>query len=192
MNHTYLVFLTIGYFDLDTINGPLNLGGGVTIPRLGAEAFLSVPGDMRQKVVAVVDMSNMALEPFSQPFFTTMEARADPSPPPSPPTAPPTPVTLSISYSSYNASTNQLFVAGDGQDVEITAGSTLVLGYGFEQQQVQVSSVVGAGAVQVLGLVRTVYPGSSVSNVHPGYPGPQPGFDYTKYKGVLPYLERIK
>ena len=48
--------------------------------------------------------------------------------------------------------------------------------------------------VLVKGLKRPVWGGSSVSNVRPGYPGPQPAFDYNdpKYKPVIPYLLRVK
>jgi hypothetical protein len=207
VNHTYLVFLTIGYFDLDTTTANPPLPAGVN--RLGAEAYLNVPGDMRQKVVAVVDMSNMALQPTVnapatvQPFFTTLEARADPLPVVPPPAQSP-PVLISMGYSGYDNTTDPnnptLFVAADGQGIAVTTGSQLVIGYGVEQQVVSVTTKPPAapalkpGQLYVTGLTRTAWPGSSVSNVRPGYPGPQQGFDYTltQYKPVIPYLERLK
>lgn len=203
VNHQYVVFLTIGYFDADVVN-PVQVAPNVSIPRLGAEAFISIPGDMRQKVVAVVDMSNMALRADSQvnggdpiatetPFFTSLEATAYGN---GVPTA-----TLSIASSRFvpgaTVAQNQLGVATtDGQEVAV--GGYLVIGYGSEEQVVQVTGIPGPGqvSVQTVGGVpfRTAWGGTCVSNVRPGFPGPQPSFNYTdpKYKGVLPFVERLR
>lgn len=189
VNHNYAVFLTIGYFELDP-SGNVDLGGGLTMPRLAQEAYINIPGDMRQKFFAVVDMSNMAIDPTTnaqaaQPFFTTLEQTARPL---------------------LNGGNVTLFVTTDvnGQvmadGVPVAIGGTLILGYGVEAQAVSVVSVTPGAAGQpaqvvVSGLVRTAWAGSSVSNVRPGYPGPQPGFRYTDapYKGtVLPFIERVK
>ncbi|MBN9119868.1 MAG: hypothetical protein J0I06_12025 [Planctomycetes bacterium] len=187
VNHTYLVFLTIGYFELDGQN-TVDLGGGVTMPRLAHEACLSVPGDMRQKFVAVIDMSGMAINQTARQYFTTLEQTAYAGA-----------TTLLVATDA-----NGNAVATDGTTVAI--GGTLYLGYGAEEQVVSVQSVTpvtvnnGVNSV-VMGqvtlaapLTRTAWGGSSVSNVRPGYPGVQPGFKYSdpNYKPVLPYIERIK
>ena len=199
VSHTYMVFLTIGYFDVVNANPPPPAGwpSGVAVPpTLGAEAFLAVPGDMRQKFVAMIDMSNMALDPAANttasvpPFFTSVETTAYA------PTPPNVPVTLNIAYSSFNGT--NLYVAADGQEIEIKPGDKLILGYGTEQQTVTVRSVgPSAGQVVVIadnGVFRTVWGGTCVSNVRPGYPGPQAGFAYTNpaYRPVLPYIERLR
>jgi hypothetical protein len=201
VNHQYVVFLTISYFD---VVGTVQLGGGHSIPELGSEVFINAPGDMRQKVIAVVDMSQMALKaaPLSPtdtdwqatelPFFTSLEQTTYP-----PLNSAAGPVTLNIAYSRYDTPSNSLYVQSNGQEVAIAQGSKLVLGYGVEEQVVTVQAILGPGQVRVIadnGVFRTAWGGSSVSNVRPGYPGPQPNFAYTdpKYKGVLPYVERVK
>ena len=189
VNQQYLVIMTIGYFQvvgsvpLGTVNGQT-----ITIPQLGPEAYINIPGDARQQVAAVVDMSNMALQPASnayasvQPFFTSLEQTVG--------TRNGGNGTLSISFDRYDGTF--LYVAADGQEVQIapagaagaspTAATQLVLGYGTEQQVVTVQSI-GApttlangqqvGTVNVIGMTRTAWGGSCVSNVRPGYPGPQ-------------------
>jgi hypothetical protein len=183
VSHTYLVFLTIGYFDVDP-SGPITIGG-MSTPKLGAEAYITVPGDLRQKYVAVIDMSNMALDATTntaatvQPFFT------------------------SLTTTAY-AGTNVLnivdtgiagVVAADGfTTANITAGQFLVLGHGTEQQVVQVSNVAAGQITLATPLTRTAWGGTCVSNVRPGYPGVQSTFDYTNpmYQPVVPYVERLR
>jgi|GEM_PF-1808550 len=207
VNHQYAVFLTIGYFN---VVGTVTVAPGVTIPQLGAEAYITVPGDMRQKFVGVVDMSNMGLDPVNsapatrpttlasnlnwQPFFTSVEQTAYGN-------GTAATGTLNIAYSAYDGT--YVYVAADGQQVPFTTGSNLVIGYGSEQQIVTVTGVsvpMGSqfAAVNVQTVnnspFRTVWAGTCVSNVRPGYPGPQAGFDYTSptYQPVLPYIERLK
>jgi hypothetical protein len=211
VNQQYLVILTIGYFQVVgsvTVATPTT-GNPVTIPQLGPEAYVSIPGDARQQVVAVVDMSNMALQPASnaaatsQPFFTSLEQTVRPS---NTGTG-----QLVISYDRYDG--NYLYVAADGQEVQIapatapmgapaisaTAATQLVVGFGADQQVVNVVSVdgvstAGFGLVTVSGMTRTAWGGSCVSNVRPGYPGPQPNFQYNSpaYAPLIPYIERVK
>jgi hypothetical protein len=190
VNHQYVVMLTIGYFDVvaDT------LANGEPGPQLGAEAFINVPGDMRQKFIAVVDMTKMALNANANttatvtPFFTSLEATTRPTPTGN--------GVLQMDFAGYDPTPPNptLYIASDGELVPIRAGSQLVLGYGSEQQIVTVTSVDGPGTVSVTGLVHTAWAGTCVSNVRPGYPGPQPGFrfDDPKYKPVVPYIERVR
>jgi hypothetical protein len=224
VNQQYLVILTIGYFQ---VTGTLPIGGFPQgMPQLGAEAYINLPGDMRQQVVAVVDLSNMALKPtfpdptdptntnpqFGEytngrpvypPFFTSLEN-----------TVRFNPMTqtgqLQIAFDRYDPGTTYLYVAADGAEVPIVsvaanpaAATQLVLGYGTEQQVVTVSSVDGVttlpngqqvGLVTVSGMTRTAWAGSCVSNARPGYPGPQPNFQYTDpaYAPVIPYIQRLR
>src|SRR5262249_37524217 len=111
--------------------------------------------------------------------------------------------TINIAYSRFDTTTQQLWVAADGEEVEIKPNSQLVLGYGIEQQVVTISNVSptvpGQIEVQTTTLngqlsITQLWGGMSVSNVRPGYPGVQPDFSYneTKYKAVVPYIERVK
>jgi len=217
VSHTYLVFLTIGYFNVTNLNPTPPAGwpsnGPSPPPQLGSEAFITVPGDMRQKVVAVIDMTNMALDPTTnqiaspqtvssgntvpgQPFFTSLESTTLAS------SADATgQVVLNIPYSSFDGT--NVFVASNGQEQAISPNSpfnTLVLGYGADQQLVTVQSVgVSSGLAQVKVKAanstipfRTVYAGTCVSNVRPGYPGPQSGFSYTVPTALIPYLDRLR
>lgn len=214
VNHTYVVFLTVSYFEID---GTVDLGGGVTMPRLAHEAGVNLPGDMRQKFIGVIDMSNMAIDPTTSgqaatPFFTTLEQTARPGAPGA------TTATLNIGYAAYTPGslTNQpqLFVTAEGQQgpgqpfqivAEVpgpggTPGTQLVLGYGVDQQLVIVTGIDPTVAGQITvrtatgGAFRTAWGGSSVSNAVAGYPGPQPGFRYNDptFKPVLAFLERVR
>jgi len=196
VNHQYAVFFTIGYFDVEAATpidaAPANWPANVPWVRLGAETYLSVPGDLRQKFVSVVDMSALALDPVANqpasaaPFFTTLEATTY-GPGPS--------VTLNVN-SRFDIATNRLFVPADGQEIEIRANDKLVIGYGADQQIVTVTAVA-SGQVTVTadsGTFRTAWGGSCVSNVRPGYVGPQSGFNTSdaRFRPVVPYVERLK
>jgi hypothetical protein len=193
VNHSYMVILTIGYFEIDTVtpspttgvpDGILDLGAGISMPRLAQEAFLSVPGDMRQKYIAVIDMSNMAIDPSTNgpsasPFFTTLTQTVRPALNAMGQIDPTQPVTVNI---NPNAA------------APINANSKLVLGYGSEEQVVTVTSVAG-GQLTVTGVTRPAWAGSSVSNARPGFPGVQgSGFSFTdpKYKPVVPFIQRLQ
>ncbi len=209
VSHTYAVFLTISYFEQDfqTVSptsgqrdGVIDLGGGVFMPRIAQEAYLNVPGDLRQKFVGVIDMTGMAIDPTTNapptvtPFFTTLAATARTGD-----------TTISVVTDNLSAT-----VTTDGVAVPLmpmATGSKLVLGYGTEEQVVNILSVTtpppppGQPTVTVVTLdpttplLRTAWGGSSVSNVRPGYPGVQGGnFKYNDpaAKPVLPYIERVR
>jgi hypothetical protein len=203
-----MVFVTIGYFD---VVGSVQLTPTVSIPQLGAETFITVPGDMRQKFEAVVDMSNMALKANPQdpdpnpiavetPFFTSLESSVYEN------STDGANATLNIPYSSYIPGVGvipaRLFVTADGNEVEVLADGLhfLAIGHGVDQQIVSIQQILGPGQILVTtaGLVaanfKTTYAGTCISNVRPGDPGVQPGFSYTdpKYNAVLPYIERLK
>lgn len=199
VSHGFIVYLTIGYFEYEGDPNPASWPTGVQRPaRFGAEVFDRIPGDMRQKYVAVVDMSNMALQanpaantdPHAtvQPFFTALSetARAGGT-------------TLKFPTWSVNGNTT-LYVAADGIPVPIVKGDQLVVGYGAEKQIVIVDTVsrdatTGIGEVTVTTpLTRDAWGGTCVSNVRPGYAGPRTDFNVNsaKYKPVVPYIERLR
>lgn len=196
VNHQYAVFLTIGYFDVENENPPRPAGyptnPNIPVPpTLGAEAYLSVPGDLRQKFAAVIDTTHMALEPATNnvpvqtPFFTALEQTARPD----------MSGNAQIIIAAARTDATAVYVAADGAEVAIQAGSQLVIGYGADQQVVTVNGPpVGQGTLAVTGMTRTAWGGACVSNVRPGYAGPQPGFNYTdpRYRPVVPYVERVK
>jgi hypothetical protein len=204
VSHSFVVYVTIGYFDVTYPGAPAGWPTNVPVPpQFGAEVYDKVPGDMRQKYMAVVDMSNMALKPTfpafvgdtnpqatERPFFTSLTATARPVGPSTP---------LSIAYTRYDA-TNPLnpilYVMADGVERPIAGGvgMQLVIGYGTDTQIVTVDSVTGPGTLSVSGMTRTAWAGTCVSNVRPGYAGPQPGFNAItdQYKPVVPYIERLR
>lgn len=219
VSHTFAVYVTIGYFEVLPSTTPVRnwpSNAGPVPPTFGAEVFDKIPGDMRQKYMGIVDMSNMALkaQPIpndpdphaqSQPFFTALTA-----------TARPVAGVATLSFECYSGTAGgTLDVAADGQLVSIrgtvlgpppTPGTQLVVGYGADAQVVTVDSVIGfntttkVGQVSVSGLTRTAWGGACVSNVRPGYAGPQYDanrqfmFDYNapRYKPVVPYVERLR
>ncbi|AWM40715.1 hypothetical protein GobsT_07490 [Gemmata obscuriglobus] len=213
VSHSFVVYLTVGYFEPDGLQTvPTTWPTGVPAPpRFGAEVYDQIPGDMRQKFVAVIDMSNMALKGTTSltdtnphateaPFFTALTATARA------PVAPATTSILSIAHESYDTGNGIVYVSADGVRKPITVGTQLIIGYGAEQQPpnptagnptptpVVVTKVLGAGQLEVTGLTRDAWGGTVVSNVRPGYAGPQPGFNFTldKYKPVVPYVERLR
>jgi hypothetical protein len=174
----YMVIMTVGYFQ---VVGSVSLGNGLTIPQLGPEAFVSIPGDTRQQMVAVVDMSNMAIKPLTTlpdssdpsntnwqfgeysngrrvdpPFYTSLEATTYPSN-----TAQDT---LTISYDRYDGT--YLYIAADGVEVPIVPSSSnpmsplvatqLVIGTGADRQVVLVQSITGATGNQATVIVTGI------------------------------------
>ncbi|HEY1186243.1 MAG TPA: hypothetical protein VGE74_01240 [Gemmata sp.] len=197
VSHTFVVYLTIGYFKYEGDQNPAGWPTGVPLPpQIGAEEYDQIPGDMRQKYIAVIDMSNMALDPNApahasgQPFFTALTATARKG----------ANAALSFPTLSYDSANGKLFVAADGYTMPIQSGDSLVLGSGSETQVVTVASVVGrdattgVGQVTVTNLPRDAWGGTCVSNVRPGYIGPQPNFKYNspQYQPVVPYVERLR
>lgn len=225
VSHTFVVYFTIGYFDVKMLNPgdagypanyPTNINGG-QVPQFGAEVYDQIPGDMRQKYMAVIDMSNMALkanppandaDPHAtvQPFFTALAGTARP-------TATPATVPAVLTLGSGGGNGTTFTLSTDGQTASFQGGNTtsLVIGYGVETQIVTVDAVgplpasgmgsnpnypggLSANQIGVLNLTRTAWGGTCVSNVRPGYAGPRTDFNFLldKYKPVVPYVERLR
>ncbi|MDY3559496.1 hypothetical protein R5W23_000489 [Gemmata sp. JC673] len=213
VSHSFVVYLTVGYFEYEGLQTGNYPSGAPAPPRFGAEVYDQIPGDMRQKFVAVIDMSNMALDPVNpvhasgQPFFTALTSTVRP-------TANPATMPAVLTLASGVGDSTTFRVPVDGQTVSFQAGSNpqLVLGYGPETQVLVVDAVgpmappnppdpgarypngLAANQIGVLNLSRSAWGGTCVSNVRPGYVGPQPGFNFTldKYKPVVPYVERLR
>jgi hypothetical protein len=190
VNHQYAVFFTIGYFDVTSEAAPTGWPTGVPYAQLGAETYLSVPGDLRQKFVSVVDMSAMALDATANqpasvtPFFTTLETTA----------RPPGSGNARLELNVSRSDTTAVYIPADGTEVAVRVGTNLVVGYGADTQIVRVENLLGGGTIEVSGLTRTAWGGSCVSNVRPGYVGPQSGFNTSaaRFRPVVPYVERLK
>lgn len=204
VSHTFVVYLTIGYFEVESLAaGTAGWPKDVPDRRFGAEVYDRIPGDLRQKYVAVVDMTNMALkaqpaagdpDPHAteRPFFTALDETARAGAP-----------SLSLAYTRYDATAQVLYVNADGVEMPIQANTKLVLGYGVNEQVITVASVsgistAGSGIVTLTApLGRDAWAGTCVSNVRPGYAGPRPRIDdfsitSDKYRPVLPYVERLR
>ena len=210
VSHTFAVYMTVVYFEVrrDTNGNPMSVQEG-PLGRylLGKEAYREVPGDLRQPFFAVVDRSMAGLAPGTsnfytgRPFFTNVEQIVVPAPGsatatltlagaapfyPPPPAVPQPPLPP-----------NQIVLISDGQPAYIGLGTLLVLGVGAQQDVVTVTGFDTAGNVQVSGLTHVHTAGECVSNIQPGNPGPQPGFDVmgnsnSSYKYVVPYLTRLR
>lgn len=190
VNHQYAVFFTIGYFDVTSEAAPTGWPTGVPYAQLGAETYLSVPGDLRQKFVSVVDMSAMALDATANqpanvtPFFTTLETTA----------RPPMSGNARLELNVARSDTTAVYIPADGTEVAVRPNTMLVIGYGADTQIVRVENLLGGGTIEVSGLTRPAWGGSCVSNVRPGYAGPQSGFNTSdaRFRPVVPYVERLK
>jgi hypothetical protein len=188
VSHNFAVWVTVGYFEVES-ETPASTGGyHVT---LGKEYYREAPGDTRKRFFAVVDRSNLALDPATnshptaRPFFTTVE-----------PIAPAVSVPVgstTLGIATAGAGT----VYSDGYAVTITAGQRLVIGVGANREIVTVTAVgaeaAGITTLTVSATTQPHYAGECVSNVIPGNPGPQPSFDPNQdmYKPVVPVLTRL-
>ena len=230
VSNTFVVIFTISYFEVRTDSagnmvfaneGNVN-GVPINRPILGKEAYKEVPGDLRQQYVAVVDRSNIAIDPnpnylpptsgtyptprqSERPFFTATET--------------PTPVgsqTITVAAST-NPITGSATVYADGVGIDIRPSATgfisyLVLGSGPDQTTVAVAdpaalgspAIVPAGpgvyTVTLAAPVTRYFPaGTLVSNAKFGNPGPPTGvaFDVvdpnaTTYRPVVPYWSKVR
>ncbi|MBP3958496.1 hypothetical protein J8F10_24880 [Gemmata sp. G18] len=231
VSHSFVVYVTIGYFDVTyPATAPAGWPNNVNVPippQFGAEVYDKIPGDMRQKYIAFIDMANMAMKPqpvandanphavyspnSPQPFFTSLTGTVRPG------AAVTTPVPISLASGTGDGTTMTILSrvpvtmqpsVVDDQRVLVSAGTQLAIGYGADIQYVTVDAVgplgmgvntnypngLGVNQLGVTGLNRPAWGGSCVSNVRPGYAGPQPLFDYRSinYKPVIPYVERLR
>jgi hypothetical protein len=206
VSHSFAVYATVGYFEV-TNETPSGIAGAGTFTQLGREYYQSVPGDTRHKFFAIVDRSNIGLDPQQfaagtivhagssgssapnvPPFFTTVEANAAAG-------------TNSLQIYAPNG---QVYV--NGTPVQVTAGMPLVIGTGANQEIVTTSFVTNGPNLNTITINAVLspaagtklqfnhYAGESVSNIVPGNPGPQPSFDVTQppYSYVVPHWSRVR
>lgn len=237
MSNSFVVVFTVGYFEarVDANGNPVYAVEGnhfVTQPTapppapqpatqevrrylLGKEAYHTVPGDLRQQFVAVVDRSNLAMHATTQtgstrPFHTALEA---------PVAIGGTSILIAASPGSSDPASGPVsdcVVYADGVAMQILPSSGsytsyLVIGTGAEQQVLQIAMPSGSAPNPIekvstgqyriyletqaspplpsapLALPSRGYPvGTLVSNVRYGNPGPQGvSFDVTDPKNTL-------
>lgn len=188
----YLVLVTVGFFDVDPAwVPPVSV---TNVPRLGAEAFANVPGDLRAQYVAVVDRTQIGVDQsgtqVANIWFAELAEQADVGATSIKVHTDPagnvydtngTPVPLlgkTIRLGTGDATTNQ----GDGEWVAIPP-----------MPPPTYDAATGVATFTVPPLTRTHQAGSPVSNGFLRNPGPQGGFEVTdaKYRGVLPFVARV-
>ena len=251
-SETYEVYLTVGFFDVLN-SGPYYTAPNYVTPQLGKEVFRDVPGDTRHKYFAVVDRTNLSIDPNSatltavngNPVYSTRKQGAKPvftdvvsfTPSVATPTLAELKFTASAGFLGQGVTIRYDQTPDETNDFPVVVGTRLKIGTGVNAEWVQVSAVngtvtaggtlfdtntgvatvtvtrniglpvsptvlaapylisplpVGVGAGQYPEL-PTHPPGSAISNVLLGNPGPQPGFDPTQpnYKAVMPYLLKL-
>ena len=217
VSNSFAVYLTVGYFEV-TSETPMGPGLPNDV-KLGKEFYREVPADLRHKFFCIVDRSQIGLDPQqfasntfvhagspgtatagSRPFFTTVETSAAPSGGAAD--------TLFVSAASGNTTAVQVY--SDGQVVNIVPGGPnawLVVGTGATREIVNVTAVnfspppappaapgPGIAILTITPLKFTHAIGECVSNIVPGNPGPQPGFDVAntaQYGGIIQHWSRV-
>jgi hypothetical protein len=215
VSNTFAVWVTVGYFE---VVNDVALPNGQVFHQLGKEYFREVPGDVRHKFFSLVRRTHVGMDPLSYqnyltsggttlpthattryPFFTTLEGNSSAGTD-----------TIYVAAASANplaGGNPAVQVYSDGVPVDVTVGSTLVVGTGADREIVTVTAITGfnnptttlpAGTtpgyatLTVTPLTRSHAAGECVSNIVPGNPGPQPGFDLNldMYRSVVPYWSR--
>jgi hypothetical protein len=213
-SNVFGVWITVGYFEVrvDAAGNPLTVdeGGGNLRNLIGKEAHYEVPGDIRQQFFAIIDRTQIGLEPNSvaagtptrftgQPFSTSLEASAPAG-------------ATTITVAGVFAAPNGYVYTGDAQNGGVggaavnLVGTPVVIGSGATAEVRTIAAVDVAPPAPAAGTVRVVLSaaltnshgaGVVVSNMVPGNPGPQAGFDRLSnatgsYQYVVPYLTRIR
>jgi hypothetical protein len=225
VSNTFVVTFTVAYFEVrtDAAGNPVSVAeaNGYNRYLLGKEAYKDAPGDLRQQFVAVIDRNNIGQNLANvnvqgpRPFFTSLEAPAQPAPAGTP---------NSIYIDAVLDPNGNPVVYADGQPTLLQPGMNLVIGSGVEQQVVTIMTPgpTGEGSTFTPPILATIVPvatapgvfqvylssatnpllrsypaGTLVSNVRLGNPGPQPGFDVVDptnqtYRPVVPYWTKIR
>jgi hypothetical protein len=206
---TFVVYVTVGFFE---VTGSASVN---TAPKLGKELFKDMPGDLRQRYMAVVDRSNLSIDPTSpstlnikqggKPFITELVAFD--------------PTANTMQFRAHGLNNNTITLNYEGTQFGIAPNTPLRIGTGsgigtgYAAEWVNVTSIVGynpATGIATVGISRnatpgplfpapatppvaTHYPGEMITNVVPGNPGPQTGFTPTapNYQSVVPFFARV-
>jgi hypothetical protein len=191
----FLILFTVGVFEVtDPTGGPGDM------PRLGAEMFKSVKGDLRQQFAAVVDRSMMSIDTVGsttigrEPWEVDLAADAEVGS-----------NTIIVRGFGVGPTATSFQVYRNGQPVTVNANEQIHLGFGAasnntgDGETLTISAFAAgpeAGTVTLTlttPLSRFHGAGSPVRNTILGNPGPQPNFSHRdrRYHGVLPYFTRI-
>jgi hypothetical protein len=207
VSHTFAVWVTVGYFEVAN-ETPSGVPGVPNFVTLGKEYYKEVPGDLRQKFFAVVDRSNVGLDAAgyatgsythatTRPLFTTLEGNvaasgtqiqvATAGPTADVVVADGTMYSLLANASNGSLPNTRLLVIGVGSTMEVVTINPATATY---------NAATGITTYNLAAGTALQWPhgaGESVSNVIPGNPGPQLGFDVNlpKYQPVVPHWSRV-
>ena len=212
VSNTFEIYLTVGFFEVRTDPSGNILyeqfpNSGIRRPLIGKEAYISVPGDIRQQYFAIVDRNNATVNatPTSNPpLFTDLAASAAAG------TGQGRPATSS-SLRKPPLTVTAITDPATGMPI-VKEYSSFWIGIGPEQEQVSGTfsltdpssptrgAAPPAGTVFVIlsnPLSKTHAAGTAISTAqigNPGPPSPSSPFNYTAgtYGGLLPYITRIK
>lgn len=182
-SNVFGVWITTGYFEVtdDTTNPPT----------LGAEIGKIAGRNIRHRMFAIVDRTNMSA--FSTNLVDT--GLQSTNPPPNPPTPlPTTPVPgvgacPNISAGMTVVNWNRTGVNQSGKSWSFSAGMLLTFDFNTDSEETVQLQDVGGG---VLGATFTKSHGANCTIINRGNPGPWIGYDRTKDRDVVPYAEIIE
>lgn len=191
-SNVFAVFLTVGFFQVEpggAVNNP-------NIPRLGPEIGRSEGRQVRHRMFAIVDRSQLAS------FYTTVPATSTVKPVPIDPPQPwlLNPFTMTLNFNDPTGTTYQTVT---GAPWSISPGSQLVIEPGTDNEEtVTVTNVGGGGGNQITITANFLYQHPNLlfegnPNVPPyvimqrGNPGPWASYDPRKDPFVVPYYAII-
>jgi hypothetical protein len=204
---TYLVVMTVGFFEVRNTTFPISTTNPVI---LGREVHDQTAGDLRGKYVAIIDRSMIATDPTGAQqvdgYYQTTLSEA--------------PYQVGgvgpyyCRFAAQGANGTTIQMAYEGNIVNVPIGGTFVVGTGANAEPFVVgtppmtglqnpdgsvaptfNAATGLATVILTGApTRLHHAGDSVSNGIHQNPGPQPNFDVnnSRYKGVVPYFERVE
>jgi len=180
-SNVFGVWITVGFFEVTN--------AGTTPPTLGAEIGRSENRQVRHRMFAVLDRTNLAMalngaagQPGPRPFFVDSWTAV----------TQPGQTAISVPCSLGSANYYEEMTWG------IAAGNQLLVDPGPNQEIVTVASVAAGGvngSLKVTATFANPHPaGFAITNALPGNPGPQPSFDPRNpaYTGVVRYFSIIE
>ncbi|HSQ56342.1 MAG TPA: hypothetical protein VLM40_11435, partial [Gemmata sp.] len=193
VSNVFAVWVTVGYFEVENEN-VIPPGWPAGIPyqgQIGKEFYIQVPADARRRFFAIIDRTQLGLDPLNyasnvfthanvKPFFTSVEALP-----------PNNQGTIPLGTNILPIQTDILGqVYSDGIAQPLAAGSRIVVGVGANMEIATVGAVIpplpanpGVSTVTIGAVLwptpgavftKNHYAGETVSNIIPGNPGPPP------------------
>lgn len=213
VSNAFAVWITVAFFEVATdASGNIQYEPGTTgippgRPILGREAYLEIPGDLRQQYFALIDRTNLTLDPTDpsrqgpRPFFTELIDNYYPGVSGN---------TIQVPAAGVDASGNPVLYT-DGVAIPIIPGSVLFFGSGPDpghnplgwptnRERAVVNSATYDGSSQRANITLAAplskfHPsGTLVTNCVPGNPGPQAHFEHHNpiYTPVVPLVVRLR